>query len=579
MAKFYINGIEFISNAPKAVEGERIEHARIDGVDEYKISLKLNEDITPEAYTLSWERPQIDEIGFWSSKSSQHHNLNPEWWPRTADSRTASGMPLIAVYSKSQCNRACVALSDPSTATRISVGVVEERATLIYKVELFSQLTAKMSDYEVVLRIDNRQIPVTEAITSVREWWTSLGFAPAYVPFGATEPLYSAWYSFHQRTIPDEIVAECEQAVKYGMTTLIVDDGWQTDDNSRGYGYCGDWRISKSKIPDMQDFVDRIHALGMKFMVWFSVPYVGFESEAKERFKGKFLYSNNKMKAYALDPRFKDVRDFLTGIYVDYVKKYGWDGLKLDFIDAFHLSEESSTDYEKMDCVSLEEGVTRLIEQTCTELKAINPEFLIEFRQSYVGPAISKYGNMLRVGDCPNDAIINRIHSLDLRLTSAGIPVHSDMLMWHGEDTVESVAYQLYATMFCVPQISIRFDSISDEQKKLLKAHLSFWRAHKDTILNGKLDLTDIEANYSSAKSTKNGESVCVLYQQVPQITEKGIVAYIFNSTGKDNIYVELDSERAVEYYNIFGEKYSTQALPAGVHKLTVKNCESVKII
>jgi alpha-galactosidase len=63
---------------------------------------------------------------------------------------------------------------------------------------------------------------------------------------------------------------------------------------------------------------------------------------------------------------------------------------------------------ERRDYHSLEDAVDALMAETADTLRGINPEVLIEFRQRYVGPAIRKYGNMLRVKDCPNDAIRNR---------------------------------------------------------------------------------------------------------------------------------------------------------------------------
>ena len=59
------------------------------------------------------------------------------------------------------------------------------------------------------------------------------------------------------------------------MDTVIIDDGWQTDDNSRGYAYCGDWEVATSKIPDMKKFVEDIHDTGMKIMIWYSVCFMG----------------------------------------------------------------------------------------------------------------------------------------------------------------------------------------------------------------------------------------------------------------------------------------------------------------
>ena len=568
---FVIDNLNIDVVTENEIKKQTLTKVKCGEVCEYLLNIEFENEVSPKKYSLIWEEDQIDMLGFWSSKASQQHNINPDWCMRKEESRTASGMPLIALYNKRNLNRELIALSDTANPTKLQAGVVEENGKIRFRIDLFDAICPKMREYSVTIRIDKRSIPVTEAIMSTKEWWGG----ETYIPEHATLPMYSCWYSFHQHTIPSEILEECKIAKALGMDTVIVDDGWQTDDNSRGYAFCGDWKICEKKIPDMKKFVDDVHDLGMKFMVWFSVPFVGVESENYEKFKGKYLYNNNEKSI--LDIRFKEVRDFLVDIYVDYVKKYNWDGLKLDFIDSFKLSEESSTDYENMDTVSVEVALDRLLNEVTTKLKKINPEILIEFRQSYVGPIVSKYGNMLRVGDCPNDAIINRVHSLDLRLTSGKTAVHSDMLMWSKNDTNEAVMYQLLAVMFSVPQISIRFDNITSDHKRLLKSFLSFWREHRDTLMNGKLTAYNIDANYTVAKCEKNGESVSVLYQNIPVIVENS-TEYIFNSTGNDYIYVECDTERSYILYDLFGNPYKEGTAHKGVTKIPLKNCGMLKI-
>ena len=568
---FTIDNLIFDVKTENKIKNQSLTKIKGGDVCEYLLKIEFENEVSPKEYSLIWEEDQIDMLAFWSSKSSQQHNINPDWWMRKEESRTASGMPLMAIYNKKNINRELIAISDTANPTKLQVGVVEENGKIRFRIDLFDAICPKMSEYSVTIRIDKRAIPVTEAIMSTKEWWGG----DTYIPNEATLPMYSCWYSFHQHTIPSEILEECKIAKELGMDTVIVDDGWQTDDNSRGYAFCGDWKICEKKIPDMQKFVDDIHALGMKFMIWFSVPFVGLESENYEKFKGKYLYTSNEKSI--LDIRFKEVRDFLVDIYVSYVKKYNWDGLKLDFIDSFRLTEESPTNYEDMDTVSVEVALDRLLDEVTTKLKEINPEILIEFRQSYVGPIVSKYGNMLRVGDCPNDAIINRIHSINLRLTSGKTAVHSDMLMWNKNDTNEAVMYQLLAVMFSVPQISVRFDNITSNHKRLLKNFLSFWRSHRDTLMNGKLTASGIDANYTAAKCEKNGESVSVLYQNVPVSVTNG-TEYIFNSTGKDYIYIECESKREYTLYDIFGNAKKTEKAPAGVNKIPLDNCCMLKI-
>lgn len=59
----------------------------------------------------------------------------------------------------------------------------------------------------------------------------------------------SLWYSFHQELSAEEILEECALSRAMGMRTVIIDDGWQTADNSRGYDYCGDWQLCRAQNP------------------------------------------------------------------------------------------------------------------------------------------------------------------------------------------------------------------------------------------------------------------------------------------------------------------------------------------
>ena len=54
---------------------------------------------------------------------------------------------------------------------------------------------------------------------------------------------------------------------------------------------------------------------------------------------------------------------------------------------------------------------------------------------------------------------------------------------------------------------------------------------------------------------------------------------YVFNSTGKDGIYVETEKASKYELYSVFGEKQAEGEIPAGVSKLSVDNCGFAKIV
>ena len=481
------------------------------GIATFDVKMSFENAEIPEPFKLKANLPDIDIYSVWSPAVRFDRSLGPNWHKRTTPSRLASWMPLHSLVSIDGTNRTTVAISDATTPITIATGVREENACVDWEISFFTFKVAPLKEYSATVRIDTRAIPYYESAYDVVKWWEEeCGYTPAYVPEHAKLPMNSLWYSYHQQLDVEDIIKECRLSKAIGMDTVIVDDGWQTDDNSRGYQFCGDWEVAPVKVPDMNDFVKRVHETGMKIMLWFSVPFVGTGAKNYERFKDMLLDDTGNARTYfSLDPRYKEVRDFLVDIYATAVRDWGFDGLKLDFIDSFVLKGKSLEYDPRRDYVSLEDGIDALMTEVTDTLRAINPEVLIEFRQSYVGPAIRKYGNMLRVSDCPNDAIKNRQDVVDLRLTSGNTAVHSDMLMWHYDDTVQSAALQFVATLYGVPQISVKLAKLREDHKKMLEFYLSFWRENKDILLDGRLRAQNPESAYSIVCADKDG---CAIY-------------------------------------------------------------------
>ena len=476
--------------------------------------MELKEAAVPERFRIFFSIPDVDIYSVWSPLVRYDRYLGPNWRKRTTTSRLASWMPLHALVSANGRNRMTVALSDAKTPTSLRSGVCEEDACVQWEINFFTVPVAPLKQYKATVRIDVRDIPYYDAIYDTVGWWEqACGYRPAYVPEHAKLPMNSLWYSYHQQLDVDAIVEECRLSKALGMDTVIVDDGWQTDDNSRGYQFCGDWEVAPVKVPDMKDFVRRVHETGMKIMLWFSVPFVGTGAKSFERFRDMILDGTGNQKTYfSLDPRYKEVRDYLIGIYAKAVGEWGLDGLKLDFIDSFELKGKSLEYDARRDYLSLEDAVDALMTEVSKTLRSINPEVLIEFRQSYVGPAIRKYGNMLRAEDCPNDALRNRHDVINLRLTSGKTAVHSDMLMWNRSDTVEAAALQFVSILYGVPQVSMKLASLPEEHRKMLAFYLSFWRENRDTLMNGKLLAANPESEYSLVCAEKDGCAVFTAY-------------------------------------------------------------------
>ena len=503
----------------------------------------LAEEAVPEKIRVDFMVQGCGCYSVFSPSVRDFRGPGVNWRRQETHSRLAEWMPLHCLLSRDGRNRLNVTLSEVRLPVGIYTGIREETGELECTVEFFTQPTTPITEYQTIIRLDFRQLPYDQSVAdSVRWWETACGYTPALSPERARMPMDSLWYSFHQELSAEEILEECALSRAMGMRTVIIDDGWQTADNSRGYDYCGDWQLCRAKIPDMQALVHRLHEMDMAVMLWYSVPFMGERSQNYHKFRDKMLHEG------VLDPRYKEVREFLTDTYKRAVADWDLDGLKLDFIDAFTLGEEALKPDARRDYLSLEEAVDTLMQEVKRELTAIRPDILIEFRQAYVGPAIRQYGNMLRVSDCPADALRNRQDILNLRLTSGRTAVHSDMLMWNRGESPEAAAIQVLSCLFGVPQISVRLADLEDGIAEMLRFWLDFMRQHRTLLQTTVIHAKEPENLYPEVSVENETEEILVHYSagRVIRPAAKKVISYFVNALHAQEQILILDPERAV---------------------------------
>lgn len=543
--------------AKAAVTAEAIDEQRI------KISCTWDAQQTPEL-EMTWRQSICDLHFQWHPRCGLDRHIEPDWC-NGFTSRIASGAPVICLYNLQGQNRLTAALSDALSESRFRFGVNEETGELVCRISI--SLAGHNGSYSVLLYRDTSDCRYEAALQTVARWWETI-YPPMTVPELARQPMYSTWYSYHQHTIAAELEAECACAAQDGFGCVIVDDGWQTMDTQRGYAYCGDWE--PLKIPDMRAHVQRIHALGMKYMLWYSVPFVGKYSRAFEQFRNMQLSWNERLGAAVLDPRFPEVRAYLIGIYETAMREWDLDGFKLDFIDSFCASRLAPPFSPGMDCATVEEAVVKLMTGIMETLRRIKPDVLIEFRQSYIGPAMRVYGNMFRVGDCPDDILSNRVGMVDLRLMMGGSAVHSDMLMWHPEETIENAAVQIQNVLFTVPQISVRLAELPETHRKMLGFWMDFIRTHR-ALLAAPICAESPQQLYPVVRTRLGEESVIALYEpgHVVQLDDAA-VCYLVNAGEQSGVVIESLQPMKADVFNCLGQPVAEQKVQGGLQRLQV---------
>jgi hypothetical protein len=154
------------------------------------------------------------------------------------------------------------------------------------------------------------------------------------------------WFYDHTATSEDEIVRNAEFAAghlkAFGLEWIQIDDGYQ-----RAFS---DWEGNERFPHGMKWLADRIRALGLKPGIWIA-PYVVSEGTDIHRNHPDWLIRNldgsirhcgdrGATKLYGLDISVPAAAEWFRGLFHQVVNAWGYDFIKLDFVEWTILAAE-----------------------------------------------------------------------------------------------------------------------------------------------------------------------------------------------------------------------------------------------
>ncbi|MBW1295695.1 glycoside hydrolase family 36 protein [Aquimarina litoralis] len=489
---------------------------------------------------IKFNFPSIDINGYWNTTTAVD---KVNYYRSSVSSRISSNAPILCFYNNQLDNRITIALSDALNKSTIESYLKEEDVHFYPTIRLFEDRMPKTTSYSITLRIDTRKLPFHETVNSVATWWAqNPNYKPMFVPDEAKKPMYSTWYSYHQNISAEAIINECKIAKSLGCEAVIIDDGWQTNDNNRGYAYTGDW--TPDRIPEMKKFVEAVHEQGMKFILWYSLPFIGEKSKAFPNFQGKYLRYWESQGTYVLDPRYPETREHIINTYEKALKEWNVDGFKLDFIGWFVAKSDTKlTKEDGRDFASVSDATERLMTDIMARLSLLKPNILIEFRQPYIGPIMRKYGNMFRGVDAPNNAVANRLEVTNLRILSQNTAVHSDMFIWRNEETPEVAALQILNILYSVPQLSVKLEEVPEEHLKMIRHWFSYWNKNREILLDGDFIPSSPVSNYPFLTAIKDRYQITTLYEDIPISLDSSIEKLdIINAKSTNSVFLKVNT-------------------------------------
>ena len=473
--------------------------------------------------TLRFDLPILDIQGYWAPNM-----FYPEMrLPWTLDFYSAANrcMPFVVWNNLGGVNRGAFALTCINEDAHFNSQMSQAGHCL--EMTWTVAISKETESFDFLANFD--EIHFAEIITAYRKKVAPEN--PSF-PDAAWQPVYCTWYAAHAAYTIDFLEKNAALAKEYGFGTFILDDGWSYDTVKRltpatcpeWFSEIGSWQISEKKLPNFAEHVKRVQAMGLNYVIWFSPYLIGQKHEKYNDLKqrGSIIFDSDDGSS-AYDPADIEMRDYTCSRFIDTFRKYGFDGVKIDFIDFVRPNVDNPHG------IAAYNYVRQLVEK----VRETRPDALIEFRQFYATPAMLPFATNFRANDVPFDFMANFHRCALVRATLGdGIPVHSDPIWFHPEESSVNVARHFMAALMGVPMISLDLDKISLCHAAIIKRFMSFYHEHLDTFRTGHWSIRYRMGMIASVTVETNEEKITFL------LTDK-----INLAQGKNNIILNLSPD------------------------------------
>lgn len=443
------------------------------GVTDLVVSITADKSFIPTKTRICWKVPVVDIHYKWNPMSGRHTYLDFMIGCHNRLPTRANGPgPVMALYDMAGTNALTFALDDALHDNALGIRL-DEHGYLDCSVALFQAPWDPITAYTCTIRLDQRKVPYYIPVKDVGDWWDAIGIKRAQAPESASMPFFCTWYSHHGAVTRDDVLLQAGLAKDLGIDTMLVDAGW-------GFPL----ETHEDKFPDLKGMVDHIHNLGMKVLFW-TDPSLPNESN-KALIKDEMLIACEPKGSNRHDPRYPEVRAHWLKEYLHLLETSCCDGFKIDFLGTIASAPGDDPDNPARDYRSVPEAVDVAMRDIYAALRGKNPDIMIEFRTHYHGPCMLQHCTMMRAVDCGNSYPDNRLRTVDIRLLSGKVPAHADPIIWNPDEPVTSAALHMQHTLFAVPQVSVRLETLPEAHLAMLRTYLKFWREHRDVICRGE---------------------------------------------------------------------------------------------
>ncbi|MBQ7915632.1 MAG: alpha-galactosidase [Firmicutes bacterium] len=292
----------------------------------------------------------------------------------------------------------------------------------------------------------------------------------------------------------EKIYNIAKDASELGIEMLVLDDGWFGARNHDRAGL-GDWYVNENKLRGgLGLLTQRIHALGMKFGLWFEPEMINPDSDLYRAHPDWCLQVAGRPMSlgrnqYVLDMSRPDVRDYLfermdtilNEAQIEYIK---WD-FNRNITEAASALLPAHQQKEIFHRYVL--GLYELLERLLTA----HPDLLLEGCSGGGGrfdPAMLYYSPQIWTSD-DTDAIERLTIQYGTSMCYPTTAISSHVSVCPNHQTGRSLPLQTRADVALAGTFGYELDvtKMSDEEKEAVKAHVAEYHKYYDLIHFGEL--------------------------------------------------------------------------------------------
>lgn len=351
----------------------------------------------------------------------------------------------------------------------------------------------------------------------------------------------------------ENIKAITEKIKDKGIKYFVIDCGWYSEEGKPWHLSMGDWNISEKLFPNgLEKAIEVIRQNGMVPGIWFELENCGCESEA---FKNEeHLLKRDNYVITSGTRRFWDMRDpfvidYLSKKVIDFIKKYKFGYLKIDYNDTIGIGCDGAE--------SLGEGLRQQIMASQNFIRKIQeqiPDIVIENCASgghRLEPSMLKITNMSSFSDAHECAEIPIIAA---NLHRAILPRQSQIwAVLRKTDSLKRLCYSIASTFLGRMCLSGDINDLDAAQWELVDRGIQFYKKITNVIKEG----------YSyhfgpEIKSYRHPKGWQVVFRVSSDGSQALAVVHTFENTEKEKIKIRIPEALKLEIETIFSDKGKT---------------------